>query len=124
LTRGTQLSLEAVGAGAQTASNTMAVTGSMVKDRALLAAADALEFAGRSVLQSNREDVEDAQAAGTSATLLDRLTLTPSRLAGMASGLRTIAALPDPVGEVLDGWKRPNGLNIRRTRVHATPPAR
>ncbi len=117
MTQATERNLEAIGAQARIASNTLAVVGSAVKDRALLAAAEALESARESVLSANRQDVEEARSGGMSATLLDRLTLTSSRLDSMAAGLRTIAGLPDPVGEVLDGWRRPNGLDIRRTRV-------
>jgi glutamate-5-semialdehyde dehydrogenase len=66
---------------------------------------------------ANEIDLEAAQEAGVAAGPLDRLRLTDSRLEGMAAGLRTVAGLPDPVGEVLDGWRRPNGLEISRTRV-------
>jgi glutamate-5-semialdehyde dehydrogenase len=66
---------------------------------------------------ANDADLEAAAAGGMAAGPLDRLKLTDSRLDGMANGLRTVAALPDPVGEVLDGWRRPNGLQITRVRV-------
>src|SRR4029078_3489872 len=62
-------------------------------------------------------DLEAAQAAGMAAGPLDRLRLTDSRLEGMANGLRTVAALADPIGEGLDGWRRPDGLEIGRTRA-------
>src|SRR5581483_960715 len=65
----------------------------------------------------NAADVEAAAAGGMEPGPLDRLRLTDARLAGMAAGLRKVASLPDPVGEVLDGWKRPNGLEISRVRV-------
>ena len=90
---------------------------SEVKDRALLAMADALESASRSLGDANAEDVDRARSEGTSSTLIDRLTLTEKRIAGMASGLRAVAAQPDPVGEVVRGWKRPNGLLIEQVRV-------
>lgn len=109
--------LELIGAQARTASDALALIDSAAKDRALLAAAEALESARDRILSANQEDVEAARAAGTSATLVDRLMLTPSRLAAMAQSLLTVAALPDPVGEVMDGSKRPNGLEIRRVRV-------
>jgi glutamate-5-semialdehyde dehydrogenase len=117
LTLSAEQDLELIGAQARTASDALALMDSAAKDRALLAAAEALESARDRILSANQEDVEAARAAGTSATLVDRLTLTPSRLAAMAQSLRTVAALPDPVGEVMDGSKRPNGLEIRRVRV-------
>jgi len=62
-------------------------------------------------------DISRAEEAGTSQTVIDRLRLTPARVGGMAGGLRQVAALADPVGEIVDGWVRPNGLRIRRVRV-------
>jgi glutamate-5-semialdehyde dehydrogenase len=117
LTLSADKDLELIGAQARTASDALALIDSAAKDRALLAAAEALESARDRILSANQEDVEAARAAGTSATLVDRLMLTPSRLAAMAQSLLTVAALPDPVGEVMDGSKRPNGLEIRRVRV-------
>lgn len=90
---------------------------SAVKDKALLAMADELESAAAELIDANSKDVERARAEGTSSTLIDRLTLTEARLGGMASGLRAVAAQPDPVGEVVRGWKRPNGLLIEQVRV-------
>ncbi len=87
------------------------------KDAALLAAADLLEERAADLLAANRLDVEAAEAAGLEPGPLDRLRLTDARIAGMAHGLRAVAALPDPIGEVLDGWVRPNGLKIERRRV-------
>src|SRR5205085_10244785 len=69
------------------------------------------------LLAANVRDVAAAEANGTSATVIDRLRLTPGRVESMADGLRQVAALADPVGEVLDGWVRPNGLRIQRVRV-------
>jgi len=69
------------------------------------------------ILQANAQDVATARSRGTAEALVDRLTLNPQRLGAMTEGLRQIAALPDPVGEVLDGWRRPNGLEIQRVRV-------
>ena len=71
------------------------------------------------ILAANATDLAAAAAAGMEPGPLDRLRLTDARLAGMAAGLRTVAALPDPVGDVLDGWQRPNGLLIERVRVPA-----
>jgi glutamate-5-semialdehyde dehydrogenase len=79
--------------------------------------ADAVLDATDAVLAANAEDVAAGRDAGTSAALLDRLALTPERIAAMADGLRDIAALPDPVGEVVRGYNRPNGLEIRQVRV-------
>ncbi|HEY3633118.1 MAG TPA: glutamate-5-semialdehyde dehydrogenase [Jatrophihabitantaceae bacterium] len=87
------------------------------KDAALRAMADAVVEATETVLAANAADVEAGRADGTSEALLDRLALTPQRVAAMAEGLRDIAALPDPVGEVVRGYTRPNGLEIRQVRV-------
>ncbi len=89
---------------------------SAVKDSALHAMADALEKQAPELIEANAADVERATSDGTSRTMIDRLTLTDARLAGMADGLRIVAAQDDPVGEVIDGWKRPNGLLIERVR--------
>jgi len=88
-----------------------------VKDNALIAMADALLASSDRLVAANAEDVERARADGTSTTILDRLTLTPKRLDAMADGLRQVAAQPDPIGEVVEGWRRPNGLLIERVRV-------
>ena len=88
-----------------------------VKDAALHAAADLLESRTAQVLEANGLDVAAAAQQGTSAAVVDRLRLTESRVAAMADGLRKVAALPDPVGQVIDGWVRPNGLEIRQVRV-------
>jgi glutamate-5-semialdehyde dehydrogenase len=88
-----------------------------IKDAALRAMADALEDNAATLVEANSTDVERAREQGTSSTLIDRLTLTDSRIEGMASGLRAVAAEPDPVGEIVTGWKRPNGLQIQRVRV-------
>ena len=88
-----------------------------VKDAALHAMADALQAESAGLIEANQRDVETARAEGTSETILDRLTLTDKRLASMSDGLRSVAAQPDPVGEVVEGWKRPNGLSIEKVRV-------
>ena len=102
---------------AKAAAPAVAALSSEVKDRALLAMAEALEDRAAFLADANSEDVERARAEGTSATLIDRLTLTEKRVAGMAEGLRAVAEQPDPVGQVVEGWKRPNGLLIERVRV-------
>ena len=88
-----------------------------VKDAGLHAMADRLEEAAPGILAANAADLERARAAGTAEGLVDRLTLTPERIAVIAGSLREIAALPDPVGEVVDGRTLPNGLRVRRVRV-------
>jgi glutamate-5-semialdehyde dehydrogenase len=87
------------------------------KDAALHAMADALLEATDAVLSANADDVAAGRAGGTAEALLDRLTLTRERVTAMAAGLRDIAALPDPVGEVVRGYTQPNGLEIRQIRV-------
>ena len=87
------------------------------KDAALRGMADALEDSVDRLVQANDRDVAKARGEGTSDTILDRLTLTESRLTSMAAGLRAVAAQNDPVGEVVEGWKRPNGLLIEKVRV-------
>src|SRR5436305_3323031 len=106
-----------LGRRAKAASRVLATASTAAKDEALLAAAELLEQRSAEVLEANAADVEAAAAAGMEPGPLDRLRLTEARLGGMAAGLRTVAALPDPVGEVLDGWRRPNGLEISRVRV-------
>lgn len=88
-----------------------------VKDAALHAMAEALQDEASPLIEANEADVSAARAAGTSSTILDRLTLTDKRLQSMADGLLSVAAQPDPVGEVVEGWKRPNGLSIEKVRV-------
>src|SRR3954449_125740 len=102
---------------AREASRRLAVMGSGEKDAALGRVADALEARVGEVLEANARDLEAGRESGLSAALMDRLALDPSRVAAMAAGARAIAALPDPVGEVLDGHRLPNGLDVRKVRV-------
>ncbi|MFZ0039888.1 MAG: glutamate-5-semialdehyde dehydrogenase [Solirubrobacteraceae bacterium] len=102
---------------AQRASRSLATLGSEVKDGALEAIAQALESNVDVILEANVRDLEVGQENGLSDALLDRLALTESRIEAMAAGVRKIAALPDPVGEVIDGSRLPNGLSLRRVRV-------
>jgi glutamate-5-semialdehyde dehydrogenase len=102
---------------AKHASRTLATLGSGVKDEALEAIAAALVQSTEQILEANALDLEAGEANGLSDALLDRLALDESRVAGMAAGVRKIAALPDPVGEVIDGSTLPNGLQLRRVRV-------
>ncbi|MEV4433373.1 glutamate-5-semialdehyde dehydrogenase [Streptomyces sp. NPDC049555] len=87
------------------------------KDEALLAVADALEVRTREILEANAEDVAKAREAGTAESVVDRLTLTPERVRAIARDVRDVAALPDPVGEVVRGSTLPNGLDLRQVRV-------
>lgn len=88
-----------------------------VKDDALLAIADALEVRTQEIIKANGEDVERAREAGTSEAIIDRLTLTPERVRAIAADVRDVAALPDPVGEVVRGSTLPNGIDLRQVRV-------
>ncbi len=109
--------LEGLGRRARVAARVIATSSSAARDSALLGAADLLEDRAGEVLAANATDLRRATDAGTPATVLDRLRLSEARIAGMADGLRQVAALSDPVGEVTDGWVRPNGLRVSRVRV-------
>ncbi len=102
---------------AREAARVLATASRRTKDAALHAMADALLGAQASVLAANAVDVGRAEASGTPASLVDRLRLDPSRVRGMADGLRQLAALPDPVGDVIRGWTNPNGVQVRQVRV-------
>jgi len=106
-----------LGARAKAASRVLAGASTEMKDAALVAAADLLLDRHAEILAANADDVAAAEADGKAATVVDRLRLTESRLEAMANGLRSVASLPDPVGEVADGWTRPNGLRVHRVRV-------
>src|SRR5438445_9073290 len=106
-----------LGRRAKAASRLLAGAPTPAKNGALLTAADLLAERAGEMRAANDADLAAARAAGMADGPLDRLRLTDARLESMANGLRTVAALPDPVGEVLDGWRRPNGLEIVRTRV-------
>jgi glutamate-5-semialdehyde dehydrogenase len=102
---------------ARVASRALASLTTTVKDRALHAAADTVLAHIHQILAANAEDLEIARAAGTPDAMLDRLALNPQRVDGIAAGLRQVAGLPDPVGEVLRGRTLPNGLQLRQQRV-------
>ncbi|MGD0391636.1 MAG: glutamate-5-semialdehyde dehydrogenase [Acidimicrobiales bacterium] len=99
------------------ASRVLARASSDARDESLGRAADLLEQRTDRILEANVVDVGRAERSGADTTALDRLRLDTARLAAMAGGLRKVAALPDPVGEVVDGWVRPNGLRVQRVRV-------
>lgn len=107
-----------LGRAARQAARAVALASAEVKNRALRAAAAAIRERCAVILAANRQDVADAQARGTAAAFLDRLTLDPARVEAMARGVEEIAELPDPVGRVLARFERPNGLIIERV---ATP---
>ncbi|MGI8794086.1 MAG: glutamate-5-semialdehyde dehydrogenase [Acidimicrobiales bacterium] len=109
--------LEALGRRAKDASRLVALASSDGRDDALRQAADLLVEGTIAVLEANERDVERARAAGTTETVIDRLRLDDKRVAAMADGLRQVAGLPDPVGEVMADWERPNGLRIQQVRV-------
>lgn len=102
---------------AKKAAAKLAVTGTAVKNNALLAMAAALENSKAEILAANEQDMQAAAANGMKKSMLDRLKLTDERINGMADGLRQVAALPDPIGNVLDGKTLPNGLHITKVRV-------
>jgi glutamate-5-semialdehyde dehydrogenase len=106
-----------LGQRSRRASRVLAPTSSAVRNEALLFAAELLEQRVEGILVANAEDVAQADRAGADATTVDRLRLDGARVEAMAGGLRKVAALPDPVGQVVDGWVRPNGLAVRRVRV-------
>jgi glutamate-5-semialdehyde dehydrogenase len=87
------------------------------KNRGLLAMADRLVSMQDEILSANAQDVEKAKTDGLSPAMIDRLTLDPKRLTAMTEGIRQVAALPDPVGELIRDWTRPNGLRIQKVRV-------
>ncbi|MBB6308444.1 glutamate-5-semialdehyde dehydrogenase [Xanthobacter tagetidis] len=106
-----------MGRRARAAARALALADPAAKTAALKAAAAAIRAAAPDILAANAQDVAEAQAGGMTGSFLDRLTLTPARIAAMAEGIDTVAALADPVGEVVDRWTRPNGLVIERVRT-------
>lgn len=106
-----------LGRRARAASKQLAQLSSAQKNAGLLAMADELVAAEAALLAANAKDVEAARASGLSSAMIDRLTLTPARIASMAAGVRQVAALPDPVGATISKWTRPNGIEISKVRV-------
>jgi glutamate-5-semialdehyde dehydrogenase len=102
---------------ARAASRSLEGMSSALKDAALLRVADALEERTPEILEANARDLEAGRESGLSDALMDRLALDPARIASIAGAVRAIAALPDPVGEVIDGHRLPNGLDVRKVRV-------
>ncbi len=106
-----------LGRRAAAAAATVAAASTAQKDETLRLAADLLEARSAEILAANELDVAAARERGESSTVIDRLMLTEAKIAAMAAGLRQVAGLADPVGEVLGGWVRPNGLRISQVRV-------
>jgi glutamate-5-semialdehyde dehydrogenase len=107
----------ALGRAARDAARVLAQASSDRKNRALNAMAEAIRADSAIIASENAKDVADGRTKGLKASLIDRLTLTPDRIEAMARGLEEIAELPDPVGQVMSEWTRPNGLKISRVRV-------
>lgn len=112
-----ELQIEAIARAARTASHETARLSRAVKDRWILRAADRLEAARERLLEANREDVAEAERRGVEAPLAQRLSLAGDKWTSMIGGLRDVAALPDPVGEITSMWVRPNGLRVGRMRI-------
>ncbi|MHB8440360.1 MAG: aldehyde dehydrogenase family protein, partial [Acidimicrobiales bacterium] len=110
-------SMEDLARRAKAASRALATAGTAAKDAALHTAADLLEERTAELLHANSADLTRAQAEGASVTQLDRLGLDAGRICSMADGLRHVAGLPDPVGEIVEGSVRPNGLRVHKVRV-------
>ena len=102
---------------AKEAARALALASTGAKNEALLQMARGLEEKVAPMLEANRADLARGRAAGLTPAFLDRLTLSEARIEGMAAGLRQVAALPDPVGETVEAWRRPNGIEISRVRV-------
>lgn len=106
-----------VAMAARDAAAKLATATRATKDAALTQIADALDANTERIVEANGHDIERATANGTSAALIDRLTLTPERIAAIANAVRDVVKLPDPIGEVIRGYTLPNGLQVRQLRV-------
>ncbi|MGI9303413.1 MAG: gamma-glutamyl-phosphate reductase, partial [Gammaproteobacteria bacterium] len=106
-----------VGRRARAASRELASARTGAKNAALAAIAEVIEARSEALLSANAKDLQAAERDGLAAPLLDRLTLSHSRVQGMADGLRQVAALTDPVGQISDINKRPSGIEVGRMRV-------
>ncbi|MEA3361982.1 MAG: glutamate-5-semialdehyde dehydrogenase [Thermodesulfobacteriota bacterium] len=107
----------ALAVAAKQASRLIANLSSATKNQLLLEMAEALESAQKQLQLENKKDLDQAHENGMAIAMLDRLTLTEVRIKGMADGLREVAALPDPVGEISGMWLRPNGIRVGRQRI-------
>ncbi len=109
--------VEKIGAAAKHAAARVARASSARKDEVLERMARGIVAARDELREENRRDLDAAREAGLSSAMLDRLELTDKRIDGMAASIRKVVALPDPVGTIIDGWVRPNGLKVDRVRV-------
>jgi glutamate-5-semialdehyde dehydrogenase len=111
------LIMRRLGEDARTAAHPLSIAGPAAKNAALEAMAEAILRREHEILAANAIDMEKGGRAGLAGSFLDRLKLTPSRVRAMADGIRAIAALKDPIGEIIAEWDRPNGLHIERVRT-------
>ena len=109
--------MQDIGRRARAAARALGLAESARKEKALCAAAAAIRARASAILQANAEDIAAAREQNATPAFLDRLSLDPKRVAGMAEGIETVAALPDPVGQVIAAWTRPNGLKFERVRT-------
>ena len=109
--------LEDLGARARRAAHLLAQLTTEQKNAALISMADEVMARRDLILAANEQDLARARANGLAGAMLERLTLNPTRVEAIASGIRNVAALPDPVGEILRQWTRPNGIQISKVRV-------
>ena len=109
--------MRTIGDNARAVARTLALLEPDLKTAALTAMAQGIRTAAPAILDANREDVAEAEASGATAAFVDRLRLDDKRVAAIAVGVETIAALPDPVGTVIAAWERPNGMHIEQVRV-------
>lgn len=107
----------AIGTAAKAAARRLALASTQQKNAALDAIAEAIRASAGSILEANAEDLADARRQGMAGSFIDRLTLTPARIAAMAEGVAVVRDLDDPVGTVIAAWDRPNGLHFERVRV-------
>ncbi|MEZ5780203.1 MAG: glutamate-5-semialdehyde dehydrogenase [Rhizobiaceae bacterium] len=113
----TTLLMAGIGRKARAASRPLAIAPADQKNAALNAMADEILRSEQAILDANAIDLRNGEESGLAPSMMDRLKLTPERIAGMATGIRSIAALPDPVGSIIAEWDRPNGLRIERVRT-------
>jgi len=109
--------MDRLGAAARAAGRVLARSSTDTRNRALRASAAALDASAAEVERANALDLDAARAAGVAGAMLERLHLSPTRIAGMAASLREVAAFPDPVGEIVRMWTRPNGLRVGKMRI-------
>jgi glutamate-5-semialdehyde dehydrogenase len=106
-----------LGRAGRAAARRLGASGSALRDRALLAAAEAIEAGAEDLRRANEQDLAQARRDGLEGAMLDRLELTDTRIAAMAAGLREVASFPDPVGAITRTWNRPNGLRVGKMRI-------